>query len=596
MRTTLAGDDVALLEVREGGVVVGDDLAVDLEQQAVGAFDDLGVGGVGGFSGQWWTCSGNSLAAASVVDSAAMPVRATKRGAERTPLTATHDVLICGASFAGLAVARELAGSGARVLVVDRYEIGERQTSACAAPTAWLRNLGLARRRSARRSASSSCTRRAAHVPLAAAVHVLDVRLPRRCARCWPRRATSTFETAKVEEPRRRDARAHRPRRRCARRWSSTRSAGAACSARDGATSSRPRRCSRAAWRSTPTAPAHDLELWLDRRYVRAGLRLELPGRRRAARRRRLVRPARPRQGPDAAARRRRRRRRRALPGQLDPPRAAPRGRGRRRSSPATAPATACPPPPRASAPALYFGLACGRELRAVVEGRRRASEALARYARVLGRARAGSSGAAPRAAGSSATSSRARALMRAVPARAAAARRAALGLRAATWRRAARVRARRTPRAHAEPRGCLEAAPLAGLDRRAGRARRPCRDGVPRMPRVGERQRGEDRPSRRAAAAGLTLPTTMKNANSATKQIAATQKASRIAARRRAQALGGCGRSERASVLASRISGARRPRADRNSIRRRTTAAGGRLLETSETLRFTRAGSSASP
>lgn len=72
-----------------------------------------------------------------------MPVRATKRGAERTPLGGDYDVVICGASFAGLAVARELAGSGANVLVVDRYEIGERQTSACAAPTEWLVNLGL---------------------------------------------------------------------------------------------------------------------------------------------------------------------------------------------------------------------------------------------------------------------------------------------------------------------------------------------------------------------------------------------------------------------------------------------------------------------
>jgi flavin-dependent dehydrogenase len=72
-----------------------------------------------------------------------MPVRKTKRGAERTPLSADADVLICGASFAGLAVARELAGSGARVLVLDRYEIGERQTSACAAPTEWLERLGL---------------------------------------------------------------------------------------------------------------------------------------------------------------------------------------------------------------------------------------------------------------------------------------------------------------------------------------------------------------------------------------------------------------------------------------------------------------------
>ncbi len=52
-------------------------------------------------------------------------------------------MLVCGASFAGLAVARELAGSGARVLVIDRYEIGERQTSACAMPTLWMEALGL---------------------------------------------------------------------------------------------------------------------------------------------------------------------------------------------------------------------------------------------------------------------------------------------------------------------------------------------------------------------------------------------------------------------------------------------------------------------
>jgi flavin-dependent dehydrogenase len=53
------------------------------------------------------------------------------------------DVLICGASFAGLAVARELRGTGAEVLVLDRYEIGERQTSACGIPTEWLTALHL---------------------------------------------------------------------------------------------------------------------------------------------------------------------------------------------------------------------------------------------------------------------------------------------------------------------------------------------------------------------------------------------------------------------------------------------------------------------
>jgi len=73
-----------------------------------------------------------------------MPVRATKRGAERTPLEQRDcDVLVCGASFAGLAVARELAGSGAKVLILDRYELGERQTSACAMPTLWLDALAL---------------------------------------------------------------------------------------------------------------------------------------------------------------------------------------------------------------------------------------------------------------------------------------------------------------------------------------------------------------------------------------------------------------------------------------------------------------------
>lgn len=76
-----------------------------------------------------------------------MPTRATRRGAERTPIDTDADVLICGASFAGLAVARELAGKSGptrpRVLMLDRYEVGERQTSACGAPTAWLDALGL---------------------------------------------------------------------------------------------------------------------------------------------------------------------------------------------------------------------------------------------------------------------------------------------------------------------------------------------------------------------------------------------------------------------------------------------------------------------
>src|SRR3954466_766924 len=75
-----------------------------------------------------------------------MTRRATTRGDARTSLDgARADVLVCGASFAGLAVARGLAGAGADVLVIDRYEIGERATSACAAPTPWLHAMGVER-------------------------------------------------------------------------------------------------------------------------------------------------------------------------------------------------------------------------------------------------------------------------------------------------------------------------------------------------------------------------------------------------------------------------------------------------------------------
>jgi flavin-dependent dehydrogenase len=67
-----------------------------------------------------------------------MTTRATARGEDRPPFVPGEhaDVIICGASFAGLAVARELAGTDADVLILDRYEIGERATSACAVPPA----------------------------------------------------------------------------------------------------------------------------------------------------------------------------------------------------------------------------------------------------------------------------------------------------------------------------------------------------------------------------------------------------------------------------------------------------------------------------
>src|ERR1041384_2448069 len=126
-----------------------------------------------------------------------MPVRATKRGAERTPLRGNWDVIVCGASFGGLAVARELRGSGARVLVLDRYEIGERQTSACAAPTEWLVNVGV--ERSIRQTFGSLLVHtpaRTARWPLPWTFSTFDYRTL--CALLWEQ-ADASFETAKVD-------------------------------------------------------------------------------------------------------------------------------------------------------------------------------------------------------------------------------------------------------------------------------------------------------------------------------------------------------------------------------------------------------------
>jgi flavin-dependent dehydrogenase len=129
-----------------------------------------------------------------------MPVRATKRGAERTRFApgAGFDVVICGASFAGLAVARELRASGARVLVLDRYEIGERQTSACAAPTGWLANLGL--ERSIRQTFGSLLVHtpdRTARWPLPWTFSTFDYRTL--CGLLWEQAGDAGFETAKVD-------------------------------------------------------------------------------------------------------------------------------------------------------------------------------------------------------------------------------------------------------------------------------------------------------------------------------------------------------------------------------------------------------------
>jgi flavin-dependent dehydrogenase len=128
-----------------------------------------------------------------------MPVRATKRGADRTPLGGDFDVILCGASFAGLTIARELRATGARVLVLDRYEIGERQTSACATPTAWLHNLGVGG--SIRQTFDSLVV----HTPGASARWPIGwdfstFDYPELCLGLWDQRGAGTeFETAKID-------------------------------------------------------------------------------------------------------------------------------------------------------------------------------------------------------------------------------------------------------------------------------------------------------------------------------------------------------------------------------------------------------------
>jgi len=126
-----------------------------------------------------------------------MPTRRTTRGVDRTPLAGEYDVLICGASFAGLAVAGELAGSGARVTVIDRYEIGERQTSACGIPTEWLRAMGLMD------SHRQTFGRLVIHTPFGTSVLDLPWTFstfdyPTLCELLWEQ-SDAVFETAKVD-------------------------------------------------------------------------------------------------------------------------------------------------------------------------------------------------------------------------------------------------------------------------------------------------------------------------------------------------------------------------------------------------------------
>jgi flavin-dependent dehydrogenase len=208
-----------------------------------------------------------------------MPVRATKRGDERTPLDGACDVLVCGASFAGLAVARELAGSGAEVMIVDRYEIGERQTSACGIPTEWLRATGLM---GAERQRFDSLLMHTPHgsrrFRLPWTFSTFDYR--ELCELLWSQ-CDARFETAKVNG-----------------RASGPNTDGAIAIETDRGTISAPLVVDALGWRrmlangdgyQPPDAPlsrglevhpggsSEDLEVWIDRRYVPAGYGWSFP-------------------------------------------------------------------------------------------------------------------------------------------------------------------------------------------------------------------------------------------------------------------------------------------------------------------------------
>lgn len=215
-----------------------------------------------------------------MAESAVMPVRATKRGDERTPLDGERDVLVCGASFAGLAVARELAGSGADVLIIDRYEIGERQTSACGIPTEWLQRLGLME---AERQRFDTLVMHTPHgtsrYKLPWTFSTFDYR--ELCQLLW-RDCDATFETAKVNGR------------------SQVDSDGRVGVETDRGTISAPLVVDALGWRrmlaggdgyQPPDAPlsrglevhpggtSEDLAIWIDRRYVPAGYGWSFPAR-----------------------------------------------------------------------------------------------------------------------------------------------------------------------------------------------------------------------------------------------------------------------------------------------------------------------------
>ena len=312
-----------------------------------------------------------------------MPRRRTTRGTERTDISSDADVLVCGASFAGLAVARELAratrpgGRGpARVLMLDRYEIGERQTSACAAPTRWLEALGL------ERSIRQTFPDLVVHTPHGSARYRLPFTFstfdyPILCG-LLDDQNDAAFETAKVEGRAGDRVRTDRgeltaPLLVDALGWRRI-------LASDGGGYQPPDAPLSRGLEVHPGGNGRDLEIWVDRSYVPAGYSWSFPAHDEL---RIGVGSFDPRFHVKASTVR--------LAGDLDAEAVRYQGnwiphRLRRASEDgvffAGDSAGHCLPlTAEGIRTALYFGLACGRGLRAVVEGRASRNDALRRYA-----------------------------------------------------------------------------------------------------------------------------------------------------------------------------------------------------------------------
>jgi menaquinone-9 beta-reductase len=305
-----------------------------------------------------------------------MTTRATTRGAERTSLHgARADVLVCGASFAGLSVARALAGAGADVLVLDRYEIGERATSACAVPTPWFEAMGL--RRSARQELGSmrfATPHGSSRYRLPWSWTAFDYR--ELCRELWEQCGEARFACATV------------------------RARGGDGVETDRGEVGAPLVVDALGWRRVlaepgyqpPDAPlsrglevhprstrGRDLDVWVDRSLIRHGYAWQVPA---AGEQRVGVGSYAPRDHVKEPTR--------ALAGRLGME--AERWQGNwfpHRLRPAADERTffagdsaghCLPLSGEGIRPAFYFGSACGRELRAVVAGERTREEALRRY------------------------------------------------------------------------------------------------------------------------------------------------------------------------------------------------------------------------